>query len=864
MLRSSLGNGMEFVHRQRGGANVVSIQCVVWAGSLDERPFERGVAHFLEHMLFKGTDRRQVGQIAALVEGAGGDINAYTTFDKTVYYLTLPASEAALGFDILADAIFHSSFDQQEFEREREVILEEIRRSNDDPGAQIGKKLFSLMYEGSEAGRPIIGFAEEVAKFHRDILVGFWRRWYVPQNMSLVVVGNIDAHQAKALAANTFGQTEHMTNDGEPWGPGRHRGIRRKRSTKGVQVEIITGDFEQTRLDIAIGAPSLDSPDGAEIDTAAYVLGGSEVSRLQRRLKEKEAVVNAIGASAYTPVFEGLFEISAAASPEHLSQACHSIGRELGLLMESQAATEQEIERARAASVIGRIHREETVDGVARAIVSGLGTSMREKFEDFYDHRLAILSAVDMNAALHRHWSLDQATILILCDKAHAPNPHSLKAAYLDGLAEAQRSVAAPAHRRSQEKQLVTTHQFILPGGSPVTYRHIPDAKMFSLAAATEGGLRGETVSNVGTFHAVATLLGLATRAKPYEEFSGRLEDMGTILGGFSGKDSLGFEMHCITTQLDEMIEHLSQAMLEPVFPEEQWESYRRETLETLKLQQDSPSWICMRRLHQEVFGAHPYALPVTGTEASVKNFTAASLQAHYQQWRDQGPWVFAAAGGADPKHFEALMVGVFSSFRPKKSRDPLASKLGEPLSALGVPLKPRRRQEQAHIAMGGIGPSWDDDSRASVDILVNILGGHGGRLFTVLRDQQSLAYSVSPLHAQGVFGGMVGAYIATAVDKVDQATVGLRAELARMASDGPTDEEMARAKSYILGSHEIGLQRTSSQAMTMALMALYGQGWDDFLKYPDRIRNVPVSQLKKVARQLFDPAPMKLVAVGI
>jgi zinc protease len=377
-------------------------------------------------------------------------------------------------------------------------------------------------------------------------------------------------------------------------------------------------------------------------------------------------------------------------------------------------------------------------------------------------------------------------------------------------------------------------------------------------------GLQAEQIANVGTFHAVATMLGLATGSKNYEQFSGRIEDMGTILGGFSGKDSLGFEMHCIEGQLKEMIDHLSQAMLDPIFPEEQWESYRRETLETLKLQHDSPSWICMRRLHQVIYGSHPYVLPVTGTEATVKNFTAIELQRFYQSWREQGSWVFAAAGGVSPERFEAYMASAYASFKPQNSKRKLGAKLVESLGLLGIPEKPRRKQEQAHLAIGGLGPKWGDDTRAAVDVLINILGGHGGRLFTVLRDQQSLAYSVSPLHAQGVHAGMVGAYIATAVDKVDQAAAGLRAELKKISEFGPTDDEVRRSKSYILGSHEIGLQRTSSQAMTMALMELYGQGWNDFLKYPEEIRSVTMEQIKKVAIQLFDPSNMKLVAVGV
>jgi len=142
-------------------------------------------------------------------------------------------------------------------------------------------------------------------------------------------------------------------------------------------------------------------------------------------------------------------------------------------------------------------------------------------------------------------------------------------------------------------------------------------------------------------------------------------------------------------------------------------------------------------------------------------------------------------------------------------------------------------------------------------------LGGHGGRLFTTLRDEESLAYSVSPLHSQGLAGGMVGAYIATATNKVARARSGLERELHKISSRGPTLEEIERAKSYILGSHEISLQRTSSQAMTMALMELYQLGWDDFLNYPNRLRQVSEIELHAAAAHYFDPSRLKDVTVG-
>jgi zinc protease len=358
-------------------------------------------------------------------------------------------------------------------------------------------------------------------------------------------------------------------------------------------------------------------------------------------------------------------------------------------------------------------------------------------------------------------------------------------------------------------------------------------------------------------------MLGLATKRKSYDQFTGRIEDMGTVLGGFSGKDSLGFEMHCTEDQVGEMIKNLAEAMLEPVFPDEQWESYRRETLETLKLQQDSASWICMRRLHQEVFGRHPYSLPIAGIEKTIRNFSAKVLERAFETWRDSGPWVFAVAGGANPDAVQKHLADAFTGFSPGMKKRIFSGTVHEDLTVLGIPDSPRRKQEQAHIALAGAGPKWGDAGRAAVDVLINILGGHGGRLFTTLRDQESLAYSVSPLHSQGVFGGMIGAYIATATDKVEQACAGLDRELHKIATDGPTEDEIARSKAYVLGSHEVGLQRTSSQAMTMALMELYGMGWNDFETYPELIRSVGSGEIKKIAAKYFEPSTMKRIVVA-
>jgi zinc protease len=860
-MRLSLANGMEMVVCPRDGANVATIQCIIWAGSLDEAEHERGIAHFLEHMLFKGTKTRGVGQVAALIEGAGGDSNAYTTFDKTVFHLTLPSASAELGFDVLSDAIFNSVFDEVEFEKEREVILEEIRRDDDSPGTQSGRAIHADIYADTEAGRPIIGFSQQIAKMSRDVLLAFWQKWYQPQNMSRIIVGNLSSANAINLAEKYFGSYPSAKST-QVLGSGRNKGLRRQRRGK-VRSIVIGREVEQSRLHVILGAPALDSPDCPLVDTAAYVLGGSDVSRLQSRLQEKEAIVNAIGASAYSSVFEGSFEVSSILEPQNLAPACASIARELALLAGQEPATEQEIERSRAAARIARVHREETVDGIASAIVAGLSTPMKEKFETYYEHLANNFHPAELTHALKRNWDLHDALIVVVCDHPHKPEPSALEAAFRQGLDSAIVHSANTQPKVLKKIDAVTVHKFEIGEGVSVIYREIPDAKMFSFTATTEGGQRAETTATAGSFYAMAGLLGLASKRRDYDQFVGRLEDLGSVLSGFSGKDSCGLTMQCTTEQVDEMIGHLAECMLEPKFPAEQWQVNLRETFESMKMQSDSFEWVCMRRLHLKVFGNHPYTMPIVGFDHVLKGLTAKGLEEFYEQWRDSGRWVFAGAGGAPASRVRDVLSQRFATFKPKPVARSFPFSLKDDLGPTLMSIIPKRIPEQAQVAIGGLGPSWASADREATDILLTALSGQGGRLFA-LREDESLAYSVGPLHTQGMGGGMVGAYMATAREKVDRARSGLERELRKISSKGVTSEELNWARAFLIGNHEIGLQRTSAQAMTMALMELYGLGWNDFQNYPDRLRQVSKEAVDRAAAKYFESSSLNVITVGV
>src|SRR3954465_14724057 len=204
-VRYQLPNGLTVVLQENHAAKVVAFQSWVAVGSADEPPDLAGIAHVFEHMLFEGTARRGVGQIAHEVEAAGGEINAWTSFDQTVYHLVLASRFFDTGLDILADALQNSSFDPRELERELKVVLEEVKQGEDNPSRVATQALFGAAFTRHPYRRPVIGYTKTVKSFTRERLLDFFHRWYVANNVTLVVVGDFDSKRAQAAIAEAFG-----------------------------------------------------------------------------------------------------------------------------------------------------------------------------------------------------------------------------------------------------------------------------------------------------------------------------------------------------------------------------------------------------------------------------------------------------------------------------------------------------------------------------------------------------------------------------------------------------------------------------------------------------------------------------------
>ena len=337
---------------------MVELQIWCRAGSADERPGEAGLAHFHEHMLFKGTQRRGVGQIASEIEGAGGRINAYTSFDVTVYHATLPSDQLEIGIDVLTDAVLHSTFDPEEIRREIEVVLEEIRRGEDSPFQVLGNALFEQAFRTHPYRAPILGPPESVAAFDRARVRGFFDRWYAPDQLTVVAVGDFDRElllarlrEAFAGAAPSLAKRERAP---EP-------------PQRGLRSFVLARSFERANLELAWRGLELAHPDAALLDLLAFVLGCGESSRLVQRVKERDEIVDRIDASCFTPLDPGLFSISIETDSERSGDAIAAAVREVERLRR-ELVSEEELDKARANFFATEHFARESVSGLAQKL----------------------------------------------------------------------------------------------------------------------------------------------------------------------------------------------------------------------------------------------------------------------------------------------------------------------------------------------------------------------------------------------------------------------------------------------------------------------------------------------------------------
>jgi zinc protease len=395
---------MRLIIQEHRVSDVVALHLWVGVGGRDEFPAERGFSHFAEHMLFKGTATRGPGFVDRDIEAVGGRTNAGTSWDYTFYYILLPASRAAQGIEILADIAFNSVFDPAELAREREVVFEEIRLGEDNLRNYLGRRLFYLTFRGEPYGHPVLGDREVLQASSQETLRGYYKRHYVPDNMTLVVVGAIDPEQVRAAATRAFASVPAQ-------------GYRRAtppapRSLDDSYREVRPRPERQASLGLGWLAPALGASDMFAADLLAHILGGSQTSRLNQALRERQQLVSSVRASYSALQGAGMIGVSALFEPDALDKVEAAVVAEIKRIQD-EGVTQAERDRAVTAAESRHVFSIETAEG--RAYAYGMAETLWTlEGELKYLEGIRAVTREQIQAAARRYLGAEHARLALV------------------------------------------------------------------------------------------------------------------------------------------------------------------------------------------------------------------------------------------------------------------------------------------------------------------------------------------------------------------------------------------------------------------------------------------------------------------
>lgn len=396
--------GLTLITKPMPGCPVFTASVWVRAGVIDEAPAENGAAHFLEHMLFKGTPTHPAGAIDRVVKGLGGYNNAATCHDSTEYYISLPTKHWARAVELLADMLLHPRLSHDDFEAERNVVLEEIGRQEDSPTSVLYQDLLGAAFEGSPYGAPILGRAETLAVMTPDTLAKFYHRCYAPDRVALIAAGDVEHCRVREIAAPLFGELAQRAGTPRtppPQAAGGAREVKRARPLR--QGYGLIG----YALDAVAG-----SADAYALDVAAMILAGGRSSRLFRELYEQRGLVSDVEAALWELLYAGLWIVETAYDAEDHDEVM-KLTREHIQRLREEAPGEAELEKAKRLLITEFLFGNEKSAAVAGALGQfHLNIGVEEA--DRYCDRVAAVSGEAVRDACRRHLTPDRCTIAML------------------------------------------------------------------------------------------------------------------------------------------------------------------------------------------------------------------------------------------------------------------------------------------------------------------------------------------------------------------------------------------------------------------------------------------------------------------
>ena len=819
-----------FIHSP--GSNAATVQMWFRAGSALEGNSNEGIAHFLEHMFFKGTERRPGYKIVQEVESFGGEINAFTSFDYTCYYINTPSSKIENTVDILMDMVSNPTFKPEEIPSERDVVFEEYLRSLDNPSQFAFSKIQESCFEGPY-GHPILGNEKTIKSFSREQLVDFRADHYNLKNSMLVVSGDLYKKEELKKKIEEFNMPSGSTSNFPEF----------ELSSK-PKVEIHTKDVRQALLTISLQCPSVDHNFAAAEDLAINCIAHGDTSRLGRRLVHDTSLASSVGGSTMFFNKGGCHFLRIASPTENLKKVLSDFFRVLESLKKDPLSFE-EVKKIKNQYIASKVYEKESIESYSFSLGHSYAQTGDINFEDQFIERVSKTSVDEVNKAI---WRILSRPLHLSLQIPKDERPEK----YEKLIKEFQKKVLSSSKKfkLNNKKGKVAESGFdpqvkvqeIKPGVKLI-YRKNDMTPTFVFHAYLKGGLTDETKSNNGMYNLLSNTITKGHKKFPYETIKSDLEEKSASIGGFAGRNAYGLTMHGQSMHTKALFDHFFNTLFCPDFTKKRLDHEKELVYRSLENQKEDPIRQCFKEFNQIIFEGHPYSFNSLGREASVKKISSKALKDLHKKNLAQREILFTYCGDLELEEVLLIINEKIKILKPRKVKKTKAKKMKQ---ASNKKIMVELAREQTQVFIGRKAYKLGQKNDSYLKMLTSHLSGQSSELFVEIRDKRGLCYTVQPVHFTALEAGYWGIYIATSNDKTNQAITEINKLLKNICDKGLSEKEFERIKRMIEGNTLINIQTNDDYANTYSVPELHGLGIDFYYNNNEFIKSSKLEDFNK------------------
>jgi len=818
---TTLDNGLTIIVREEHSAPVVSAQAWCMAGSVHEGKWlGAGLSHVLEHMLFKGTTTRPGSRIDQEVQEAGGYMNAYTSFDRTVFHIDVPNTGAKVALDVLCDIMQNATLPPDELAKEQQVILREMDMNTDDPGRRAGRRLFETAYTRSPYRFTVIGYPDIFNALQPEDIRGYYQEKYAPNNVFYVVAGDVKPDEVVAQIREAYARTKAralppLVLPDEP------------KQTAPREI-IEEAPIELGHFHMAWHIPDVRHPDVPVLDVLAALLGHGRSSRLYQSVRERQGLVHTVDAWTYSPGQPGLFGLSALVDPDKFLAARDAMLSEVEK-MKAAPVPAEELTKAVKQFVSGTLASRKTMQGQAQDLGGSWLAASDLNFSERYLAAVKRVTPADLQRVAHEYLTPENRTLYSLLPAGTAPKP-----------------VLATGTSRDHP-----VRKFELANGLRLLVKEDHRLPFVEFRAVFKGGVLVETADRNGLTQLTGKLLLKGTARRSAEDVARAIESVGGSLESYGGNNSFGVNAEVLSGDFQAGLDLLADVLLNPAFPASALEREREVQLAAIRDQKDHLLQSASLAMRRALFGPIGYGLDALGTEISVRSIQVPDLQAFHTQFARPNNCVLAIYGDIATEQVKTAVESAFAAWHPAPT--PTLDFGPETLDSIRR-VTETRDKKQAVLVIGYRGTTVRDADRYPLDLLHEACSDLGSRLFLRIRETLGLAYYVGAQNVVGLAPGYFVFYAGTAPEKAALVETEILKEAELLRAEGLTAEELKRAKAKIIGQRKIARQDLGGFALTTALDELFGLGYAYTDTDDARYEAVTLDQLKTVAQKYLLP----------